>query len=233
MTSIEPQTIRVLVVDDHRVVRVGVRALLEEAKHLHIVGEAATMKTAIAECLGLRPNVVVMDVKLPDGTGIEACREIMRTQPLCRILFHSASGDESVLFDAIRAGASGFLLKESQDGSLQQAIEQVAGGQWVIDPIMTSCLASHIHKPRESEDPDLSRQESRILDLVAQGQTNKEIGVSLNLSGKTVRNYLSRIFEKLGVSRRAHAAARRHSTTGARDAEASGRYQSTGLEASA
>jgi DNA-binding NarL/FixJ family response regulator len=210
MPFIEPQTIRVVVVDDHRVVRIGVRALLEEAKHLQIVGEAATMKTAIAECHDLRPNVVVMDVKLPDGSGIEACREIMRTQPLCRILFLSAFGDESVLMETIRAGAKGFLLKESQDGSLRQAVEQVAGGHWVIDPTMTSCFVSYSHKRREcGYEPDLSRQEDRILDLVAQGQTNKEIGVSMHLSDKTVRNYLSRIFEKLGVSRRAHAASLR------------------------
>jgi two-component system response regulator DevR len=205
MPSTDLKTITVLVVDDHRVVRVGVRALLEIAEHLQIVGEASTMNSAVAQCQRLRPDVVIMDVKLPDGSGIEACRAVRRTQPLCRILFHSAFRDEAILINAIQAGASGFLLKESQEECLQQAVEQVARGQCIIDPTMTSCLVSHIHREAGPE-ADLSEQESRIMDLVAHGRTNKEIGASMNLSPKTVRNYLSRVFEKLGVSRRAEAA---------------------------
>ena len=204
--------IRLLVVDDSALVRHGLRAVL--ASHgrgsgIEIVGEAATVATAVAEAARLRPDVVLLDIRLPDGTGFDACRRILQLRPDTRILYLTSVVDDALVDEAIRTGAHGYLLKEIDSHGLVQAIRDVGAGKSILDPAVTARVMA-LAKSGGGPGPDtlalLSPQERRVLALIAAGRTNKEAGSELNLSEKTVKNYLSSIFEKLHVSRRAEAA---------------------------
>ena len=212
MSGDETQLIRLLIVDDHEVVRMGLRALFDHAPGIEVVGEAGTVASAIAEAARLTPNVVLMDMRLPDGTGVEACREILAGDPQTRILFLTSYDDEKAMLAAVFSGAGGYLLKEIGGDSLVQAVKSVAAGQSILDPGAAKAVIERLHSlsgtdPSAAKSGSISPQERRVLALVAQGKTNKEIAIALDLSDKTVKNYLSNIFDKLHVSRRAEAAA--------------------------
>jgi two-component system response regulator DevR len=216
MTAKERQasTIRLMLVDDHEVVRLGLRALFGQTKHIEVVGEAATVAEAVLEAGRVDPDVVVMDLRLPDGTGLDACREILSADPTVRVLFLTSYSDEEAVMSTILAGAAGYVLKEIRQEALIHAIETVSSGQSILDPKVTqtvlgqvTILAEKLRTAKASSKDDLSPQEGRILELVVEGKTNKEIAATLGLSAKTVKNYLSNAFQKLHVSRRSHAAA--------------------------
>jgi DNA-binding NarL/FixJ family response regulator len=208
MPRSETKPIRLLLVDDHEVLRIGLRTLFTEAGGFQVVGEAGTMADAVADALRLKPKVVLMDVRLPDGSGIEACRTIRTAHPETRVLFLTSFADDDAVLATILAGADGFLLKEVSSEQLIDAVKTVAGGQSILDPAVTRRVLAKVKTlsaPQEKRDP-LSPQEERVLALVAEGKTNKEIAVSLNLSEKTVGHYLENIFQKLQITRRAQAA---------------------------
>lgn len=203
--------IQLLLVDDHKVVRVGLRTLLGGTERIRVVGEAETMESAITEAARLKPDVVLMDVRLPDGTGIEACREIRAARPETRVLFLTSFADDAAVMATIFAGADGYLLKEIDEDALIRSIETVAAGRSILDSAVTQSMLAKMREqsapPTENKNESLSPQEQKVLALVAEGQTNKEIAAALGLSDKTVRNYLSNVFQKLQVSRRSQAAA--------------------------
>jgi DNA-binding NarL/FixJ family response regulator len=205
----DTKPIRVLLVDDHQVLRLGLRTLFSEAGGFQVVGEAGTQAAAVTEAARLKPDVVLMDVRLPDGSGIEACREIRTACPETRVLFLTSYADDDAVLATILAGADGFLLKEISGEELRRAVKTVAGGQSILDPAVTQRVLARVRSappvPDEQRD-QLSPQEERVLALVAEGKTNKEIAVALDLSEKTVGNYLGNIFQKLRVTRRAQAA---------------------------
>jgi len=206
----DTKPIRLLLVDDHQVLRIGLRTLFTEAGGFQVVGEAATMAGAVTEALKLRPQVVLMDVRLPDGSGIEACRTIRTARPDTRVLFLTSFADDDAVLATILAGADGFLLKEVSSEQLINAVKAVSSGQSILDPAVTQRVLAKVKSlsvpaPQEKREP-LSPQEERVLALVAEGKTNKEIAVALNLSEKTVGHYLENIFQKLQVTRRAQAA---------------------------
>ena len=203
---------RVLLVDDHQVVRAGLRTIINRAG-MEVVGEADTSAAAINEAARLAPDVVLMDVRLPDGSGVTACREIRAANPRIRVLFLSAFEDDTALLSTAFASAGGYLLKEIGAEPLIQAIRTVASGLSVLGPGVVRTLMGGLrtigaaggHYP---EARPLSNQERRVLALVADGKTNKEIAAEMGLSPKTVKNYLSTVFEKLQVSSRSEAVAR-------------------------
>jgi DNA-binding NarL/FixJ family response regulator len=211
MIPSESQSIRLLIVDDHKVVRLGLSALLGRYEGLQVVGEAATVAASLQETARLLPDVVLMDVRLPDGNGFDACREIRRSQPQVRVLFLTSFADEEVVLQCIEAGADGYLLKEIDEEVLVRAIRDVAGGQSILDPAVTRRVLERAKGPANPSAADrwqsLSPQERRVLALIAEGKTNKEIGTQLNLSDKTVKNYISNMLEKLQMTRRSQAAA--------------------------
>jgi two-component system, NarL family, response regulator DevR len=177
---------------------------------LEIVGEAATVASAIEACARLKPDVLLLDVRLPDGTGFDACRQILKQLPETRVLVLTSVADDALVDEAIRSGAHGYLLKEINAQGLLQAIADVAAGKSILDPAVTARVIKLVKAGGSSERDALtalSPQETRVLALIAEGRTNKEVGGELGLSEKTVKNYLSNIFEKLHVSRRAQAAA--------------------------
>ena len=184
------------------------RALLGIERAFQVVGEAATVATAIETASRLRPQVVLLDIRLPDGTGFEACREILRRSPETRVLILTSVVDDAMVDDAIRSGAHGYLLKEIDGRGLVNAIRDVAAGKSILDPAVTARVMKMVRSGGSPRDAlaTLSPQERRVLALIAEGCTNKEVGVKLGLSEKTVKNYLSTVFEKLHVSRRAEAA---------------------------
>lgn len=201
--------IRVLIVDDSEVVRIGLRTLIGIEVTIEIVGDAATVAAGIAASRELKPDVVLLDVRLPDGTGIDACRQILKVSPETRVLILTSVLEASTVDDAIRAGAHGYLLKEIDGRALVNAIRDVAAGQSILDPAVTARVLELV-KSSGGAGKDalssLSPQEHKVLALIAEGCTNKEVAAQLGLSEKTVRNYLSTVFEKLHVSRRAEAA---------------------------
>ena len=205
------EAVRVLIVDDHKVVRVGLQTVLSRQDGITVVGEAATVTDAIAESSRLQPDVVLMDVRLSDGNGVDACRAIRDSCPGTRVLFLSAYEDDEAVLAAVVGGASGYLLKHVNAEGLARAIHAVAEGQSILAPAITQPLLTLMRlQKEEASSPQrttLSTQQQRVLALVAEGQTNKEIGVSLELSDKTVKNYIRFIFQKLKVTRRAQAAA--------------------------
>lgn len=206
----ETKPIRLLLVDDHEVLRLGLRTLFTESGAFQVVGEAGTMAEAVAAASKLKPKVVLMDVRLPDGSGIDACRTIRAAQPDTRVLFLTSFADDDAVLATILAGADGFLLKEVSSEQLLAAVKAVSSGRSILDQAVTQRVLSKVRAlsnpaPQEKRDP-LSPQEERVLALVAEGKTNKEIAVSLNLSDKTVGHYLENIFQKLQVTRRAQAA---------------------------
>jgi two-component system response regulator DevR len=200
-----------MLVDDHEVVRRGLRSLIDATDDMEVVGEAATAAEAIQQAEHLLPDVVVMDVRLPDGSGIEAAREIRARRAATRVLMLTSYADEGAVFSSIMAGAAGYLLKEVNAAEMLAGIRAVGSGKSLLDPAVTGAVLQRVRlggKP--ARDPKLTRlsaQEDRILALVAEGMTNAEIGVQMKLSDKTVKNYVSTILGKLEVSRRAEAAA--------------------------
>jgi two-component system, NarL family, response regulator DevR len=198
-----------MLVDDSTVVRAGLRALLGAEHDIAIVGEAASVAEGVEACARLRPQVLLLDVRLPDGSGIDACRQILRRSPDTRVIILTSAIDDRIVDDAIRAGAHGYLLKEVDARGLIAAIRDVASGKSILDPAVTTRVMQMVRTGNSTRDgyTTLSPQEKRVLALIAEGCTNKEVGVKLGLSEKTVKNYLSTVFEKLQVSRRAEAAA--------------------------
>jgi two-component system response regulator DevR len=203
-----PPRIRVVLVDDSEVVRMGLRALLGTDPSLEVIGEAGNVATGVETCARLRPDVVLLDLRLPDGTGVEACRQIVKRTPDSRVLVLTSNADGANVDDAIRAGAHGYLLKEIDGRGLTNAINEIAAGKSILDPAITARVMRMARGDGGQRDAlaSLAPQERRVLALLAEGLTNKEIGAKLNLSEKTVKNYLSTVFEKLHVSRRAEAA---------------------------
>jgi len=205
--------IRLMLVDDHEVVRLGLSSLFKQSDRIEVVAEAGSVAEAIAQAAQHHPDVVLMDLRLPDGTGLDACREILSARPSTRVLFLTSYSDEEAVVSTVLAGAAGYLLKEIGSKALIGAIELVHGGQSILDPKVTTAVLdrmSTLVKAATSKRPnsdDLSPQESRILVLVVEGKTNKEIAKVMGLSDKTVKNYLSNAFQKLHVRRRSHAAA--------------------------
>ncbi|ACU35858.1 response regulator transcription factor [Actinosynnema pretiosum subsp. pretiosum] len=199
---------RVFLVDDHEVVRVGVRELLNSDDELEVVGEAGSVAEALARVPASGANVAVLDVRLPDGNGIELCRELKSLMPDLQCLMLTSFTDDEALFDAIMAGASGFVLKRILGTDLCTAVRTVASGQSLLDARSTSALLNRIRREREQGDPIrmLTEQERTVLDLIGQGMTNRQIAESMFLAEKTVKNYVSHLLAKLGLERRTQAA---------------------------
>jgi len=216
---VSEQPIRVMIVDDHEVVRQGLRAMLETAGGIVVAGEAGGVKESVEVAESVRPDVVIMDVRLEDGSGIEACREIRAARPDIKVVMLTSFADDEALFASIMAGASGYVLKQVRGGDLVQSIRTVARGGSLLDPAVTGVVLERLRKGKHLlKDEKLARlspQEERILALVADGKTNREIGDELHLAEKTVKNYVSSILSKLEVARRAEAAAylARHTRT--------------------
>jgi DNA-binding NarL/FixJ family response regulator len=214
-----PPPLRILLVDDHEVVRDGVKALLQATDDIIVTAEASSVREAVDEADRARPDVVVMDVRLADGSGIEATREIRARHPKTAVIMLTSFADDEALFASIMAGASGYVLKQVKGGELVRAIRTVGKGESLLDPAVTSAVLDRLRKGkhllRDEKLARLSPQEERILSLVADGKTNREIGEELHLAEKTVKNYVSSILSKLEVARRAEAAAylARHTTT--------------------
>jgi len=202
--------VRVMLVDDHEVVREGLRTLLGRNKGLVVVAEASTMAEAIESAGRARPDVIVMDVRLPDGSGVEACRTLRETRPETKVIMLTSYADDEALFASIVAGAAGYLLKQTRGQAVIDAITAVAQGRSLLDPEVTGKVLERVRRGRADEDPafaSLTEQERKVVEQLAEGKTNREIGEVLFLSEKTVKNYVSRILDKLGLSRRAEAAA--------------------------
>ena len=203
--------IRLLLVDDHEVVRMGLDTLFRRAGTVQVVGEANSVASAVTEAIRLRPDIVLLDLRLPDGSGIEACREILGTCPDTHVVFLTSFADEHAVLSTTFAGAKGYLLKTIGGTALVQAIHAIAGGQSILDPAVTESVLARMRSlstmDANGQNAMLSPQERRILPLVADGKTNKEIAVALGLSDKTIKIYLSNIFEKLQVTSRTQAAA--------------------------
>lgn len=200
--------VRIVLVDDSEVVRMGLRALIGNDPTLEIVGEAGNVAAGVQTCARLRPDVALLDIRLPDGTGLDVCRQVLKTQPALRVLVLTSVADDTLVDEAIRAGAHGYLLKEIDGRGLVSAIHDVAEGKSILDPAITARVMQFVRSGGATDNALalLSPQEKRVLALIAEGLTNKEVAVQLNLSDKTVKNYLSTVFEKLHVSRRAEAA---------------------------
>ena len=203
--------LRIMVVDDHEVVRQGLVALLDRREGLDVVAQAGTVAEAIAEAGRFEPDLVVMDVRLPDGSGIEACREIRAARPETRVIMLTSYPDEEAVLSAIIAGASGYLLKQVRGRDLVAALESVGRGESLLDSAVTEKVLQRVRNAASGgaadELSDLTSQERKILMLVAEGKTNKEIATEVFLSDKTVKNYVSSILSKLNLQRRTQAAA--------------------------
>ena len=202
---------RIVLVDDHEVVRLELKSLLEHNPQFEVVGEAGTAKEALEQVGLLRPDVVLMDIRLPGASGIEACEEITRNFPDTRVIMLTSYAEDEMLFSAIRAGASGYVLKQIASDDLIKAIERVGRGEALLDPAVTQRVFQEVRRAVKEEEAsafsNLSAQEKHVLLLVSEGKTNREIAKSLFLGEGTVRNYVSSILSKLGVSNRAEAAA--------------------------
>ncbi len=208
---VAPKTFRLLIVDDHEVVRQGLVALLDRRDGFQVVAEAGTVADAIEQARRFEPDIVVMDVRLPDGSGIEACREIRAELPGTRIVMLTSYPDDEAVLSAIIAGASGYLLKLVRARDLVAALEAVGRGESLLDPAVTEKVLERVRRIASGGERDelsmLTSQERKILMLVAEGKTNKEIAAEIFLSDKTVKNYVSSILSKLNLERRAQAAA--------------------------
>ncbi|MFF2200412.1 response regulator [Streptomyces sp. NPDC058145] len=203
--------IRVFLLDDHEVVRRGVRDLLTDEPDIEVIGEAGTVEQALVRVPALRPQVAVLDVRLPDGDGVSVCRELRSRMPELACLMLTSFDDEEALLDSIMAGASGYVLKQIQGSDLVSAVRTVARGQSLLDPSATTKLMARLRGgPQQHEEPDelpgLTDREREILALIGEGLTNRQIGQRLYLAEKTVKNHISRLLAKLGVERRIQAA---------------------------
>lgn len=203
-----PESITVFLLDDHEIVRRGVRELIEAEPGLTVVGEASTAEEAVQRIPAVRPHVAVLDVRLPDGSGVEVCREVRSQLPGLACLMLTSFSDDDALFEAIMAGASGYVLKQIRGNDLVTAIKRVARGESLLDPTVTTKVLHRLRNPSEEDErlAKLTPQERRILDLIAEGATNRQIGTELHLAEKTVKNYVSNMLMKLGMSRRTEAA---------------------------
>ncbi|WP_030690694.1 response regulator transcription factor [Streptomyces globisporus] len=203
---------RVFLVDDHEVVRRGLHDLIDDEPDMEVVGEASTAEQALARGPALRPDVAVLDVRLPDGDGISVCRELRSRMPELACLMLTSFDDEDALLDAIMAGASGYVLKQIKGSDLVSAVRTVATGQSMLDPATTARLMHSLRDPEAAKPPEderlsaLSERERSVLDLIGEGLTNRQIAKRLYLSEKTVKNHISRLLGKLGVERRVQAA---------------------------
>ena len=200
--------IRVFLLDDHEVVRRGVGELLDNESDLEVVGEASTAAEALARVPAVRPDVAVLDVRLPDGDGVTVCRELRSRLPELRCLMLTSFADDEALFDAIMAGAAGYVLKQIRGTELVDAIRTVATGQSLLDPRTTSRMLERMRATATRSDPlaELTDQERTVLSLIGEGLTNREIGERMFLAEKTVKNYVSHLLAKLGMQRRTQAA---------------------------
>jgi len=203
------EDIRVLLLDDHEVVRRGIADLISLEKGMIVVGEAGSKAEALTRIPAARPDVAVLDVRLPDGTGVEVCREIRSVLPDLKCLMLTSYADDEALFDAIMAGASGYVLKEIRGNDLVDAVRQVAAGKSLLDPAATQRVLDRLREGERHDDrlEGLSDQEQRILELIGDGLTNRQIGEAMHLAEKTVKNYVSSLLAKLGMQRRTQAAA--------------------------
>ncbi|MFQ3536924.1 MAG: response regulator transcription factor [Aggregatilineales bacterium] len=206
-----PHPIRILIADDHEVVRMGIRALIQQHAHLHVVAEAATGEEAVELALQHKPDVVVMDVRMPGMLGVEACQKIVQQLPNTRVVMLTSYAEDDLLFAAIRAGASGYVLKRIGSDDLIRTIEAVGRGESALDPSMTEAIFRELRHTEKNKEAalfaELTSQEMRVLALIADGLTNREIASRLFLGEGTVRNYVSNLLSKLNLSNRAEAAA--------------------------
>ena len=202
-------TIRVFLLDDHEIVRMGVRDLLEAEPGITVIGEAGTAASALARIPALKPDVAILDIRLPDGDGVSVCRDIRSKMPQLACLMLTSFSDDEALFDAIMAGAAGYVLKQIRGTDLVGAVRTIASGQSLLDPEAASRVMRRMRDQATAADPlaGLTDQERRILALIGEGLTNRQIGDRLFLAEKTVKNYVSALFAKLGMQRRAQAAA--------------------------
>ena len=204
----EVMTIRVFLLDDHEIVRRGVRDLLEADEDIEVVGEAGTVAEALDRIPLALPDVAVLDVQLPDGSGVEVCRDVRSARPELACLMLTSFSDDEALFEAIMAGASGYLLKQVRGSDIVDAVRRAAAGQSLLDPALTARVVERLRRgPAEDERlRDLTGQERKILSLLADGMTNRQIADELFLAEKTVKNYVSNLLSKMGMSRRTEAA---------------------------
>ncbi|HXH58161.1 response regulator transcription factor [Iamia sp.] len=199
--------VRVFLLDDHEVVRRGVRDLLDVEDDLQVVGEAGTADEARRRVPATKPDVAVLDVRLPDGNGVEVCRELRSRNPALQCLMLTSFSDDEALFDAIMAGAAGYVLKQIRGNDLVDAVRRVGAGQSLLDPALTARVLERLRgRPEDNDVERLTDQERRILDLLAEGLSNREIGDRMYLAEKTVKNYVSNLLAKLGMHRRTEAA---------------------------
>lgn len=203
--------VRILIADDHSVVRAGLRALLERNGRFKVIAEAGTGEEAIAKAQEAKPDIAVLDVRMPGVSGIEACRKIVETVPGCKVIMLTSYAEDELLFAAIQAGASGYVLKRIGDNELVLAVERVSRGEGMLDPAMTATVFSEMRKAHEAQHAaafaHLTSQELAVLALVADGLTNRQIALRLYLGEGTVRNYVSSVLAKIGAANRAEAAA--------------------------
>jgi len=203
-------TIRVFLLDDHEVVRRGLHELIESADDLEMVGWAESAAEAMQKLPTTRPDVAILDVRLPDGSGIEVCRDIRSEHPEIQCLMLTSYADDEALFSSIMAGASGFVLKQIRGSDLVDAVRRVGSGESLLDPSVTQRVLQRLRQPPDEADAELDRltdQERRILDFIGEGKTNRQIAEEMFLAEKTVKNYVSNVLAKLGMQRRAEAAA--------------------------
>lgn len=204
-------SIRILIADDHEVVRIGLAALLDRQTGFRVVGEAASGDEAVRLARTLRPDVIVMDIRMPNGSGTDACREITTEMPGVPVVMLTSYADEEALFEAISAGASGYVLKRIGSDELVNAVRIVAAGQSMLDPAVTASVLERVRNAAHAEESgafsELTEQERRVLAHLAQGESNREIALAMELAEKTVRNYVSNILAKLALASRAQAAA--------------------------
>lgn len=207
-TGAVPERIRVYLLDDHEIVRRGIRELLEAEADLEVVGESGSAAAATRDIVALRPDVAILDARLPDGSGIDVCRDALSRAPGVAALILTSYDDDEALFAAIMAGASGYVLKQVRGSRLVEMVRTVASGQSTLDPAVTATVLDGLRRGRSggADLHALTAQEQRILDLIAQGLTNRQIGTQLFLAEKTVKNYVSSLLAKLGLSSRTQAA---------------------------
>jgi DNA-binding NarL/FixJ family response regulator len=200
--------IRVFLLDDHEIVREGVRTLLETHDGFEVVGEASTAAEAMARIPPVAPDVAILDVRLPDGDGVEVCREIRASTPTVQCLMLTSFADDEALFEAIMAGAAGYVLKQIKGSDIVDAVRRVAAGESLLDPDATQRVLERLRQPSEPDErlASLTPQERRILELITEGLTNRQIAETMFLAEKTVKNYVSNLLAKLGMERRTQAA---------------------------
>jgi two-component system, NarL family, response regulator DevR len=210
VTTDSERTVRVFLLDDHEVVRQGIAAMLETQPDFAVVGEASTAAEALGKVPALRPDVAVLDIRLPDGDGVQVCRDLRAQLPELACLMLTSYADDEALFESVMAGAAGYVLKEVRGGDLLRAIRVVASGGSLLDPTATQQLLNRLRNTNTSTPADplreLTDQEKRVLELIGQGMTNRQIGQELYLAEKTVKNYVSSLLAKLGMQRRTQAA---------------------------